>query len=114
MPTPETALVACTLTLRGLEDRFVWIAELARDALKEHRRCDLVLELTYTPKAADRVREMVRQEQTYCAFLTFDLREELNGVRLTVTAPEGARAIADMLFEKFVAGVSQKIISSCR
>jgi hypothetical protein len=103
MPTSEAAPIACTLAPGDFDNRLAWIAELARDALREHRRDDLVLQLTYAPEAAHRVREMVRRERTCCAFLTFDLREDPDGVRLIIAAPEDARAAADALFEQFVA-----------
>ncbi|MGH6898019.1 MAG: organomercurial lyase [Geminicoccaceae bacterium] len=104
MPRCEATPVACTLTPGDLNSRLAWIAELTRDALRQHRRYDLVLQLTYAPEAAHRVREMVRKEQACCPFLTFDLREEPDAVRLMITAPEDARGAADTLFEQFVAG----------
>ena len=103
MPRSGAKPIACTLTPGDFNSRLAWIAELTRDALREHRRDDLVLQLTYAPEAAHRVREMVRREQACCAFLTFDLREEPDAVRLIITAPEDARAAADTLFEQFVA-----------
>jgi hypothetical protein len=103
MPRSEAAPIACTLTRDDFDSRLAWIGELTRDALREHRRDDLVLQLTYAPEAAHRVREMVRREQACCAFLTFDLRAEPDAVQLTITAPEDARAAADALFEQFVA-----------
>ena len=103
MPRSKAEPIACTLAPDDLGGRLAWIAELTRDALREHRRDDLVMQLTYAPEAAHRVREMVRREQACCAFLAFDLREEPDAVRLTVTAPEDARAAADALFRQFVA-----------
>jgi hypothetical protein len=103
MPRSEAAPIACTLAPGDFDNRLAWIAELARDALHDHRRDDLVLQLTYVPEAAHRVREMVRRERTCCAFLTFDLREEPDAVRLIITAPEDARAAANALFEQFLA-----------
>jgi hypothetical protein len=46
---------------------------------------------------------MMRQEQTYCAFLTFEMHEHPDEVWLTIRAPEDARAAADALFEQFIA-----------
>jgi hypothetical protein len=76
---------------------------LTRDALRSHERRDLVLDLRYAPEAAERVREMVRNEQACCSFLAFDLREQPDEIQLVITAPEAAREAADMLFEHFVA-----------
>ena len=104
MPTPsDAAPIACTLAPGAFQDRLAWIAELTRDALRHHERRDLTLVLVYDPSALDRVRELVRREQTCCAFLTFDLREETHETRLTITAPGRARIAADMLFDQFVA-----------
>jgi hypothetical protein len=47
------------------------------------------------------VRELVRKEQTCCAFLDFDLRSNLSGILLTITAPKSAADAADMLFNHF-------------
>jgi hypothetical protein len=69
--------------------------------MREKRRADLRLELTYAPEAAERVREMVRRERECCAFLDFKLQKEADAVRLTIVAPEGAREAAEMLFEPF-------------
>jgi hypothetical protein len=63
----------------------------------------LVLDLRYAPESADRVREMVRKEQQCCAFLTFEMHEEPDEIRLKITAPEEARETAALLFEQFVA-----------
>ena len=96
------APIACTLTPGDFKSRMAWIGDLTRETLREHRRGGLALHLTYARAAADRVRQMVRQEQECCAFLTFDMREDVDAVRLTITAPENARDAADMLFEQFV------------
>jgi hypothetical protein len=81
---------------------------LARDALHGYDREDLVLNLRYAPEAAGRVAEMVRKEQACCAFLTFAIHENHDQVRLTITAPEQARAIADALFEPFIAAPQEQ------
>jgi hypothetical protein len=102
----ETASIACTLGPRDFKDRLVSISMLARDALRGYKREGLVLELRYAPEARDRVREMVRNEQTCCAVLDFQLRESPSEIRLTIMAPEAAREAADIMFEQFVAGTS--------
>jgi hypothetical protein len=101
--TMESQPVACTLAEGDFRERIVWIATLTRDALRSHERDDLVLNLRYAPEAASRVGEMMRKEQTCCAFLTFEMHEHPDEVRLTITAPENARAVADALFEPFIA-----------
>jgi hypothetical protein len=97
--------VACTLGPGDSKERLAWIAALARDGLLSIRRDDLLLELRYAPKVADRVREMVGREQACCAFLNFELSEIDGSVLLMIAAPERARHAADTLFEQFVAGV---------
>jgi hypothetical protein len=49
------------------------------------------------------VREMVREEQVCCGFLTFDLEERHDELLLTIKAPEEARGIASELFMHFSA-----------
>lgn len=101
--TMETQPIACTLAGEDFRERIAWIASLTRDALRSHDRDDLVLRLRYAPEAASRVGEMIRKEQMCCAFLMFEVREDPDEVQLTITAPENARAVADALFEPFVA-----------
>jgi hypothetical protein len=94
--------IACTLQGGSYQERLDWIAELARDGLHSHNRTDLVLELRFAAEVVARVREMVRKEEACCAFLAFELGEADGEVRLTITAPEKARDVADGLFEQFV------------
>ena len=94
--------IACTLQGGSYQERLAWMAELARDGLLGVTRDDLRLELRYAADVASRVREMVAREQVCCAFLDFELTESSEEVRLTITAPERAREVADTLFEQFV------------
>jgi hypothetical protein len=101
--------IACTLQGGTYQERLAWIAELARDGLRGVNREDLRIELRYAPDVADRVRQMVGNEQDCCAFLDFELTETGEDVRLTITAPERARDVADALFEQFLpSGASAK------
>jgi len=100
-PLPEAKPIVCTLGAASLKDRIAWIVDLNRDALRSHRRDDLRLELTYGLEAASRVRELIRREQECCAFLTFEMHEDVEGIRLTIDAPEDARDAVDTLFEQF-------------
>ncbi|WFU26644.1 hypothetical protein QA649_10700 [Bradyrhizobium sp. CB1717] len=111
MSIAEATPIACTLAAGAYEDRLAWIAALNKDALRSHERRDLVLELHYAIEARARVHEMVRNEQSCCAFLTFQLHESRNDICLTITAPQAAREVADALFEQFVA--KTPIVSSC-
>jgi hypothetical protein len=94
--------ISCTLQGGSYDERLAWIAALARDGLRSHCRDGLVLKLTYAREVAARVREMVRKEEACCAFLAFELSESGAEVLLTITAPERAREVADLLFEQFV------------
>jgi hypothetical protein len=106
MTMVETPPIACTLRPGELRERLAWIGTLNRDALRGYERRDLALDLRYAPQAVDRIREMIRNEAACCSFLTFDMHEGREEIRLTITTPEDAREAADMLFEQFVAGAS--------
>ncbi len=94
--------IACTLGPDDLRGRIEWIRDLTRDALEDHERDGLILRLRYSARASEGVREMVRRERACCGFLDFQLEEDAEGVRLTITAPEAARSAVDMLFATFV------------
>jgi hypothetical protein len=101
--------IACTLHGGDYQERLAWIAALARDELRGVNREDLRLVLRYAPEVAGRVREMVDKEQDCCAFLDFEVTETAEEVRLTITAPERARDVADALFEQFLpSGAARK------
>jgi hypothetical protein len=110
---PEPPPIACTLAAGDFKTRIAWIADLNRDALRGQRRDDLRLELIYDRKAASRVREMVRREQTCCAFLKFQLHEDVESIRLMIDAPQEAREAADVLFEQFQARTGAESECAC-
>ncbi|MGY4299888.1 hypothetical protein ACVWXN_007983 [Bradyrhizobium sp. i1.4.4] len=113
MTIAEDLPIACTLAPADYKDRLGSIRALNKDALRHHRRHDLALELSYAIEARERVEEMVRNEQSCCAFLSFELREAGDQIRLTVTAPERARDAAGALFEQFVTNESQPSSCAC-
>jgi hypothetical protein len=113
MTREEPPPIMCTLAAGDYKDRLAWIADLNRDALRGKNREDLRLELTYAPEAAERVREMVRREQDCCSFLAFDIREDADAVRLSITAPEEAREAAELLFEPFQSTNSRGAACGC-
>lgn len=102
MTSTETAPLACTLAPGAYRERMVWIRELTTRSLRDYRRDGLALHLTYDAEAAERVRELVQRERACCGFLAFDLRQDADAARLTVTAPEAALETADLLFEPFL------------
>ena len=107
--SPEQPPIACTLLPAAFKERVAWIAELNRGALLAHCRDGLRLELTYAPGACEQVREMVRRERECCGFLTFDVREEPDAVRVTIDAPEVAReTIMEAVFDCFQAKTSTR------
>jgi hypothetical protein len=93
--------IACTLGASDFEGRAASIRDLARRSLRHASRTPLSLSLSYAPDAIEELRELVRKEQSCCAFLAFDLREEPAGVLLTITAPHSAADAADALFDHF-------------
>jgi hypothetical protein len=101
MTTSGTAPIACTLTAGDFKARMDRIRDLTSESLLAHHRDGLALHLTYAPEAAERVQELVEKEQACCAFLSFDLRTDAHAVCLTVTAPEEAKDVADLLFAEF-------------
>lgn len=103
-PAPNP--IACTLSSPELQARLEWIARLNADALREHHRNGLLLELVYGSDAAERVREMVRHESQCCSFLKFSLHESPDFVAVTIEIPERARDVAEIVFESFLAGGS--------
>jgi hypothetical protein len=100
--TADQQPIACTLTPGDLRDRLAWIAALNRDALRGHDRAALTLRLRYAPQAVQHVRNLMRQEQACCAFLSFEIHEQPDAVTLTIRAPEPARAAIDAIFEPFL------------
>jgi hypothetical protein len=113
MTIVESSPIACTLAPGAFKDRTAQIAALNKDALRNYARRDLVLELSYAPEARGRVREMVRNEQQCCAFLSFQIGEAADEIRLTVTAPEAAREAADTLFKQFIVNASAPSSCAC-
>ncbi|MER9876397.1 hypothetical protein [Mesorhizobium sp. M0195] len=93
--------IACTLGASDFKERVGGIRALARRSLRNADRTPLSLELTYGPEALEEVTDLMRKEQTCCAFLTFDLKNNSRGVVLTITAPQQAAEAADLLFDHF-------------
>ena len=93
--------IACTLGASDFKERVAGIRALARRSLRNAHRTPLSLELTYGPEALEEVTDLMRKEQTCCAFLTFDLKNNSRGIVLTITAPQAAAEAADLLFDHF-------------
>ncbi len=97
--------IACTLSPSDYRARLATIADLRRDALRHVERRGRTLELHYAPEAAARVRTLVEKERTCCAFLSFDLREEPDAVRLLVTVPAAAAEVVPELLDELTGRV---------
>jgi hypothetical protein len=114
MPEGELELpIVCTLGAGDFRERLDWIAALNKAALRHHRRDDLQLELSYATEARAQVLKMVRQEQECCAFLTFNVEEGAELMRVTIVAPEAAREAAGTLFEQFLSRAPSGAPSCC-
>jgi hypothetical protein len=100
----DTPPIACTLTPSDHARRVSEIAALNRAALRRLSRDGPTLALTYAPEAAARVRALVDAERRCCAFLSLEIEETGDAVRLLVTAPDLPREALDELFAPFVAG----------
>lgn len=98
--------IACMLSGQDYAKRLAWIAELNRRSLTRTDRADLQLTLSYDRHALKQVEELVEREQACCPFLSFVVQADAYGVKLTVTAPEEARDVADDVFQPFV-GMTQ-------
>ena len=99
-------LLACRLNGDDYRNRIRWIEDLTRCALRDYRRDDLTLHLTYSLEAYADVRLMIEQERTCCEFLSFTVQEKPDAIIVTVIAPKEARGTADMLFAPFIVGRS--------
>lgn len=95
--------IACSLAPDHFVRRTAWIARLNAWALRHARRDGSTLHLTYNPRAAAELRELVRQEQACCGFLRFDLEETADAIHLSITAPPEAGEAAEVLFGHFSA-----------
>ena len=102
MGAEQEHAIACTLQGGSYRDRLAGIAQLVDDGLLSHQQRDLVLELRFRTQVADCVREMVAKEQDCCGFLQFEIKESAEDVRLTISAPERARAAAADIFQQFM------------
>jgi hypothetical protein len=97
----EDEPIACTLGASDFKERVAGIRDLAGRWLRHASRTPLSLCLDYAPEAVEEVRDLVRKEQTCCAFLDFDLKHDSTGVFVTITAPASAAEAADALFDHF-------------
>jgi hypothetical protein len=113
MSPAEAASIACTLNATNFRSRRAKLANLNRTALVSYRRNDLRLELLYAVEARPQVLEMVRADCTCCAFLTFEVHEEPDTLRVVVEAPASAREAADSMFEALYSTAARQGTYDC-
>jgi hypothetical protein len=99
MTLTEQVPIACSLNASDAKRRSRKIAELNWSALRSYRRDGLRLELVYAWQAREQVMDMVRRERSCCTFLSFEIIEQPDSLRVIVEAPEAARDAADGVFE---------------
>ena len=109
----DRTVISCTLDAKRLKERLAWIAALNARSLKSARRNGLTLTLDYVPAAVDDVRKMVAGEETCCGFLTFDIIEHRDFVRVSIVAPEDARDAAEAVFEPFASHMQLDGMKAC-
>src|SRR5690242_6779875 len=102
MQATETAPIACSLDVGAIAERLADIQRLTHSHLRSHRLEGLTLFLAYDRAAAAEVTRLVSLERACCSFLTFNLQVQLDGVELSITAPEEARDAAQWLFAQFL------------
>lgn len=77
-PTNDTTLaIACTLGADDFKGRVASIRSLSERSLLRSHRDALVLDLVYEGAAYPQVAELVACETECCAFLDFQLRQDL-------------------------------------
>lgn len=96
----EDTPIACTLTPDAYRARLIEIAALTRDALRNVEQHSGLIVLRYVPEAADRVRRLVDQERTCCAFLAFEIRQGGDEIQVLISVPpEAEAAVPELLHE---------------
>jgi MerR family transcriptional regulator, copper efflux regulator len=89
--------IACTLGAGQIDERLTAWRTLADDAATVRRRRDGIT-LEFDPTVDLRpITELISAEHACCAFLGFHLAVVPGAVELTISGPEGARAIIDAL-----------------
>jgi hypothetical protein len=95
--------IACTLSAGELSTRLDEIRAVGRDALRTKREdgARAVLLFDRKPGVLDRVAAIVAAESRCCAFLTFELAETADAIRLAIEAPEDAAPVLAELVDAF-------------
>ena len=95
MATQNSHPIACQLQPEEMRQRQKALAELNRKSLTGFRRDRRVLQISYAAAARTEVEELVRREAGCCPFLDFAISTDNDGVKVTVTVPEGTEEFAN-------------------
>jgi hypothetical protein len=106
MPT-KTVTLSCTIDPAGLRRRADQLDSLVRQVL-ERRRDGSTLTLEFPAQAAQEVRAFVVEESRCCPFLSFEVDEVDQRLRLGIRTPPGRAAMLDALHAAF-AGDTTKL-----
>ncbi len=96
--------IACSLEVEAVPDQLEkWRALLADRVVESQRRDGLArLRLRDDDASLTEAVRLARAEHACCAFLSFSIEIEADGLWLTVAAPEEADVVLDALFGEVV------------
>lgn len=94
--------IACFLSADELPERLAEISAIGKEALLGATQ-EGALRFRADQPTRQRLESIIAAESQCCSFLGFELAEERGELVLTVTAPEGAEAIAQDLVDAFAA-----------
>ena len=105
-PPPAGLPIACSLDAGQLQGRMAEIAA-AGQALRDVQAAPHVAVLRFAAdeRTRERLTAIVAAESQCCAFMGFDLRDELDEVVLTITARDGAEPVLDDFVAAFAGGM---------
>jgi hypothetical protein len=100
---PVDPPIACSLTAAQMPARLQEMAAIGAEALISMQAEDARALLRFRAGAqiAERLAALVEAESRCCAFLDMQLREEPEGLALTITAPAGAEPVLKDLVAAF-------------
>ena len=100
---PEELPIACSLSAAELPVRMAQVAELGRDALVDARVDGTRANLRFAAGAGvrERVERFAGAESRCCAFLSFQLEDGPDEVRLIIAAPRDATGVLAELVAAF-------------